>query len=205
VGPSEVAGKLGRVIPAILVLIGGVTVALGTLFTWLYLTVSGISFSSGIFIKGAAHGTELSYGMGTLVAGGILALVGILSLAFRRTRWLSVAAIVVALISGALALYVLITIESRFAEFAAQVAETDDPVALRQRVEGFFMAGSLEVNPGTGLYVALAGSFVSLMGGVVRMVGRRGSRAPASKDRDVEGEEKQRRAAFGFPTEPSGR
>jgi hypothetical protein len=184
-GRGGVASKLGRVIAAILVLIGGVTVAVGTLLTWLQLTVAGISFSSGIFVTGAARGTELSYGIAALVAGGVLAFVGLLGLTFRRARWLSVAAILVALISAGIALYVFITIESRFAEYAAAVADTDDPVALRQRVEAFFRVGSLDVNPETGLYAVLVGSSVSLVGGVVRIVSRRRGPAPVSERRDI--------------------
>ena len=169
-----------------LVFIGGVAVAVGTVLTWLQLTVAGISFASGIFIKGAARGTELSYGIATLAAGAVLALLGLVGTAFRRRgRWLTTITIVLALVSAGLALYVLITMESRFAEYAAQIAETDDPAALRERVEGFFRAGSLEINAGTGLYVALAGSFVSLVGGLTQLIrGRRGP-APISRRPDV--------------------
>lgn len=172
-------------IAAILILIGGVTVAAGALLTWLELTVAGISFASGIFIEGGARGTELSYGIATLAGGVALVVVGFLVLAFRRGRWLSVAAVVVSLISAALALYVLITQEARFAEYAARVTETDDPGELRQRVEGFFNAGSIDVNPAVGLFVALAGSFVSLIGGVARILGRRRRPAAVVERRDT--------------------
>ena len=205
-GSGGLASKLRGMIATVLLLIGGVAIVVGTLFTWLELTVAGISFASGIFIKGAARGTELTYGIAALVAGAALALVGLFGLAFRRARWPNAAAILLALISGGVALYVLVTMESRFAEFASQIAETDDPAALRQRVEGFFAAGSLDVNPGTGLYVALAGSFVSLLGGAARIVGRR-RRVPAppatQRDEAEESRAEDQTAKSGAPT-PTG-
>jgi len=161
-------GSTRAPVGAILAMVGGVLLAVGSFLAWAEVSGGGTSVT--------AKGIDGSDGYITLAAGAVALLVGI-AMTRQARRMLAVLVILAGIVGGGIGLYDALTAKDSVLDAAAEElaptfgasAETVR-VALDQAIE----AGQLSVSISIGLYVVIAGGVVALIGGIV---GLRGSAA----------------------------
>jgi Tryptophan-associated transmembrane protein (Trp_oprn_chp) len=159
--------------PGLLALIGGGAIVAGSLLTWLEVG-GGVSVGS-TSVTGTPKGTELLPGQVALGAGVAVALLGLLLLAIRRARRLLGFLVIVgglaAIAAGAL---VASSPEDRYIDFAVEKgAPAGQADEVRASLANLFVVSGQEADLGIGLYVAIGGGALAVIGGLTAVFGRR--------------------------------
>jgi len=153
---------------AILAMVGGVLLAVGSFLAWAEVSGGGTSVT--------AKGVDGSDGYITLAAGAVALLVGI-AMTRQARRMLAVLVILAGIVGGGIGLYDALTAKDSVLDAAAEeLAPTFGASAeeVRAALDQAIDAGQLSVSISIGLYVVIAGGVVALIGGIL---GLRGSTA----------------------------
>ena len=166
-------------IAAIVAVVGGALLVVGSFLTWAELSGSGISVT--------AKGTDTE-GWWTFAAGALVFLAGMLLLvvdgevaAGKGRRVVAALAIVAGLAGGVLGVYKALTAEDEFLDAAAEELAPQaggSPEQVRVLLDQAIDAGELGVSLGIGLYLVMIGGVVGLVGGVLGL--RSGAAVPAA-------------------------
>jgi hypothetical protein len=161
----EGTAQRGAPIGAVIAILGGVLLVVGSFLSWVELSGGGVTET--------VSGIDGDDGKLTLAAGVIVILVGLVGLRFSR-RVLAVAAILVGLVGAGIGLYDALTAKDAaldaFAEAVAGdlgVSVGDARAALDLAIEG----GQLDISISIGLILVIAGGAIAVIGGVL-MLGR---------------------------------
>ena len=170
-----------RALGAILGFIGGALIVGGAVAPWAQ--SEGISVGPAA-IPGDVRGWEVSFGLFAVAAGVsalILALIALLA-SRRKTRLLGSGLIVAALIAGTFVVLSFLDLDQTFVDFAiaraidAGVQVDGVEASIRQLME----LGSLNIEPGLGLWISGGGVVLALIGGSLLLVaGPRPAKATA--------------------------
>jgi hypothetical protein len=161
-----------RPIGAILAIVGGALLAVGSFLSWASVSGGGTSVS--------AKGIDGSDGYITLIAG--LVALGAGAAMMRQTRRaLAVLVLLAGLVGGAVGLYDALTakdsvLDSAAEELAPTLGASVDQV--RALLDQAIDSGELSISISIGLYIVIAGGLVALVGGVMSMRGGRETSAP---------------------------
>jgi hypothetical protein len=165
---DDTEGSTRAPVGAILAMVGGVLLAVGSFLAWAEVSGGGTSVT--------AKGIDGSDGYITLAAGAVALLVGI-AMTRQARRMLAVLVILAGIVGGGIGLYDALTAKDSVLDAAAEelaptfgASAEEVRVALDQAID----AGQLSVSISIGLYVVIAGGIVALIGGIV---GLRGSAA----------------------------
>jgi hypothetical protein len=165
---DDTEGSTRAPVGAILAMVGGVLLAVGSFLAWAEVSGGGTSVT--------AKGIDGSDGYITLAAGAVALLVGI-AMTRQARRMLAVLVILAGIVGGGIGLYDALTAKDSVLDAAAEelaptfgASAEEVRVALDQAID----AGQLSVSISIGLYVVIAGGVVALIGGIV---GLRGSAA----------------------------
>jgi len=164
-------GSTRAPVGAILAMVGGVLLAVGSFLAWAEVSGGGTSVT--------AKGVDGSDGYITLAAGAVALLVGI-AMTRQARRMLAVLVILAGIVGGGIGLYDALTAKDSVLDAAAEeLAPTFGASAeqVRLALDQAIDAGQLSVSISIGLYVVIAGGVVALIGGIV---GLRGSAAEAA-------------------------
>ena len=164
-------GSTRAPVGAILAMVGGVLLAVGSFLAWAEVSGGGTSVT--------AKGVDGSDGYITLAAGAVALLVGI-AMTRQARRTLAVLVILAGIVGGGIGLYDALTAKDSVLDAAAEeLAPTFGASAeeVRAALDQAIDAGQLSVSISIGLYVVIAGGVVALIGGIV---GLRGSAAEAA-------------------------
>jgi hypothetical protein len=153
-------------------------VAVGSVLEWMALDSGGVTFAEG-GIAGSATGIETGlYGWAGLLLGTI-SMVGAFLWVFKPLRRLSAP---VVLLGGAaalgLAIFVFISLESRFVDYAVKEAASTElpPPRIRALFRALFEEGSIVVRPAMGLILLAVGGATALVAGIAGLGRGRPSR-----------------------------
>jgi len=158
---------------ALLVLIGGAAIVAGSQLTWLEVG-GGVSVGS-VSVTGTPMGGELLLGQIALGAGVAVVICGLLLLVFPRARrilgFLVIVGGIVAIAAGA---FVASSPQDRYIDFAvekgAPAGQSDE---VRASLTNLFVVSGQEADLGIGLFVAIGGGALSVIGGLAAVFGRR--------------------------------
>lgn len=153
--------RRGAPTAAIVAIVGGALLAVGSFLPWAEVSGSGASVT--------AKGLDGSDGYITLAAGLVAVVVGLVML--RGTKQaVAVLVILAGLVGGGLAVYDAVTAKDSVLDAAAEdlapsfgVSADQVRAALDQAID----AGQLGVSISIGLYVVMAGGLVAIVGGVL--------------------------------------
>jgi hypothetical protein len=161
-------GSTRAPVGAILAIVGGALLAIGSFLAWAEVSGGGTSVT--------AKGVDGSDGYITLAAGAVALLVGI-AMTRQAKRMLAVLVILAGIVGGGIGLYDAMTAKDSVLDAAAEeLAPTFGASAeeVRAALDQAIDAGQLSVSISIGLYVVIAGGVVALIGGIL---GLRGSTA----------------------------
>lgn len=159
-------GSTRAPVGAILAIIGGALLAVGSFLAWAEVSGGGTSVS--------AKGVDGSDGYITLAAGAVALLVGIAMMTRQARRMLAVLVILAGIVGGGIGLYDALTAKDSVLDAAAEeLAPTFGASAEQVRValDQAIDAGQLSVSISIGLYVVIAGGVVALIGGIFSLRG----------------------------------
>lgn len=166
------AGTRRTPIGAILAILGGALLVIGSFLAWAEVSGSGTSTT--------ASGIDGSDGYVTLVVGAIAIAAGIVAMRAGR-RALAILTILAGLVGGGLGIYDALTAEESVLDSAAEelaptfgVSADEVRVLLDEAID----TGELGVSIAIGLYVVIAGGVLALVGGALQLSGS-GASAPA--------------------------
>jgi hypothetical protein len=153
-------------IAAILAIVGGVLLAIGSFLAWAEVGGGGTSVT--------AKGVDGSDGYITLATGVIVLIAGLMIFRGAGKRVLAIIALVAALIGGAVGLYDALTAKDRVLddaaeELAGQYGGTTAEV--RALLDQAIDAGELSISISFGLYMVILGGALGIVGGVLAMRG----------------------------------
>ena len=158
-------GSTRAPVGAILAIVGGALLAVGSFLAWAEVSGGGTSVT--------AKGVDGSDGYITLAAGAVALLVGI-AMTRQARRMLAVLVILAGIVGGGIGLYDALTAKDSVLDAAAEeLAPTFGASAERVRValDQAIDAGQLSVSISIGLYVVIAGGVVALIGGILGLRG----------------------------------
>ena len=145
---------------------GGALLALASFLPWAEVSGQGASVT--------AKGIDGSDGYLTLGAGVVAVLIGVVLLMRGSRRILAIITILVGIVGGGLALYDALTAKDSVLDAAAEelapafgVSTDDVRAALDQAVD----AGQIGVSVSFGLYLAVAGGVIVMVGGILGLRG----------------------------------
>lgn len=172
-GEEKVEGKRRRLsIAAIMALLAGAGVVVGSLLQWVKGPSSVVAFQGGT-VEGSPEGLKTVYGVVALV-GGILVVLSTFTWLIRRhgSRVISFVVLIGGAASATVAGLYLATLESRYIDFAVnQAASPKLPAAkIRDLLSRAFKADIYKIDPGVGLYVVLAAGVIAVLIGLVTLV-----------------------------------
>jgi hypothetical protein len=162
---GDATGTTRAPIGAILAIVGGALLAVGSFLSWAEVSGGGTSVS--------AKGVDGSDGYITLVAGIIAIGVGI-AMTRRSKRAFAILAILAGLIGGGVGVYDALTAKDSVLDAAAEeIAPTIGASAeeVRTLLDDAIDAGELSISISIGLYIVIAGGILALVGGVLSMRG----------------------------------
>lgn len=165
------AGTRRTPIGPILAILGGALLVIGSILDWATLDVA----LAGQTLSESFGGLDGSDGWITLGSGAVAIAVGIVAMSSGGRRVLAILAILAGLVGGGVGLYDAVTAESNsLDEFAEGIGAT------RGDVDAAIETGELEfeLSIGIGLYLAIAGGVLALVGGALQLSGS-GTSAPA--------------------------
>ena len=156
-----------------LALVGGGAIVAGSLLTWLEVG-GGVSVGS-VSVTGTPKGTELLLGQVALAAGVAVVVFGLLLVAIRRARKLfGFLVIVGGLVAIAAGAFVASSPQDRYIDFAVEKgAPAGQADEVRASLTNLFEASGQEADLGIGLYIAIGGGALSVIGGLAAVFGRR--------------------------------
>lgn len=159
--------------PGLLALIGGAAIVAGSLLTWLEVG-PGVSVGS-VSVTGTPKGTELLPGQVALGAGVAVVVFGLLLLVLRRARrLLGFLVIVGGLAAIAAGAFVASSPQERYIDFAVEKgAPAGQADEVRASLTNLFEVSGQEAELGIGLYIAIGGGALSVIGGLTAVFGRR--------------------------------
>lgn len=167
----------GGVAAALSVAVGGGVAVVGSFLPWTT-NPSGVLGIEGGSIPTSFRASEFPLGIAALSAAALVAFVGLLWLATPRVIALaSSLAVLGSIVILASAGIVLSTLEDRFVEIAAETSANPSTTTaeILDFLPRFLVANDVTIEPGVGLYLALGGGLLSLLGGIVGIVrSRRG-------------------------------
>ena len=185
--------------PGLLALIGGGAIVAGSLLTWLEVG-GGVSVGS-TSVTGTPKGTELLLGQVALGAGVAVVVFGLLLVAIRRARrLLGFLVILGGLAAIAAGVLVASSPQDRYIDFAvekgAPAGQSDE---VRASLTNLFVVSGQEADLGLGLYLAIGGGALSVIGGLAAVFGRR--RPRPVEEAVEEGKEPSEPKPEGLPEE----
>lgn len=163
---------VGGVAAALGVTAGGGIAIVGSFLPWLT-NASGILGIEGGSIPASFRASEFPLGIAALSAAAVISFVGLLWLASPRVivvaSSLAVFGAIVILVSGGV---VFSTLRDRFVEVAAETSANQSTAAaeIRDFLPRFLEANDVAIKPGVGLYIALGGGLLALLGGIIGIV-----------------------------------
>lgn len=162
---ADTAGTTRRPIGAILAVVGGALLAIGSFLSWASVSGGGTSVS--------AKGVDGSDGYITLIAG-IVALGAGVAMMRQAKRVLAVLAILAGLIGGGVGLYDALTakdsvLDSAAEEIAPGLGASVEEV--RSLLDQAIDSGELSISISVGLYIVIGGGILALIGGVMSIRG----------------------------------
>jgi hypothetical protein len=155
---------------AVLAIVGGVLLAIGSFLPWAAL--------SGV-IEGSASGTDGTDGKVTLIAGIVALGCGVLAMRAGR-RLLAILAILAGLLGAGIGLYDALTAEDSIRDdFTNQLVEQTglSPAEGKAAVDAAIDSGELSISISVGLYVVIGGGLLALVGGILLLGGKGASSA----------------------------
>ena len=157
----------------LLALIGGGAIVAGSSLTWLDVG-GGVSVGS-VSVSGTPKGSELLLGQIALGAGVAVAILGLLLLGIRRARkLLGFLVIVGGLVAIASGVFVASSPQDRYIDFAVEKgAPAGQADEVRASLTNLFEVSGQEADLGIGLYIAIGGGVLSVIGGLTAVFGRR--------------------------------
>jgi hypothetical protein len=162
---GDTAGIARAPAGALLAILGGALLAVGSFLSWAEVSGGGTSVS--------AKGVDGSDGYITAIAG-VVALVAGAAMMKRSKRALAVLVLLAGLIGGGVGLYDALTAKDSVLDAAAEeIAPTLGASAEEVRVllDDAIDAGELSISISIGLYIVIAGGVIALVGGVMSMRG----------------------------------
>jgi hypothetical protein len=159
--------------PGLLALIGSGAIVAGSLLTWLDVG-GGVSVGS-VSVRATPKGSELLLGQAALGAGVAVAILGLLLLVLRRARrLLGFLVIVGGLVAIAAGAFVASSPQDRYIDFAVEKgAPAGQADEVRASLANLFEVSGQEADLGIGLYIAIGGGALALIGGLTAVFGRR--------------------------------
>ncbi len=157
----------------LLALIGGAAIVAGSFLTWLEVG-GGVSVGS-VSVTGTPKGSELLPGQVALGAGVAVVVLGLLLLVLRRARrLLGFLVIVGGLVAIAAGAFVASSPQDRYIDFAVEKgAPAGQADEVRASLTNLFVVSGQEADLGIGLYIAIGGGALSVIGGLTAVFGRR--------------------------------
>ena len=165
----------------ILALIAGLAMLASCFLGWVEVSTPVVAFQGGS-ASGTTEGIDSTFGIVALAAAGLVILGALLWVVRRSAGLLPVLVVALAGVIGtAVGLYFLLTQESRYIDAAIKEAASPDLSAakIEDLLTRIFAAGSLEVRPGLGLFVLIAGSALAVLVGIAGLIRRRAPAAAA--------------------------
>ncbi|HEY7659264.1 MAG TPA: hypothetical protein VIC58_01540 [Actinomycetota bacterium] len=185
----------GAPIGAVLAIVGGALLAIGSFLTWAEVSGGGQTV--------AAKGTDGSDGYITLVLGIVAIGCGIVLMRGAR-RALAIIVIVAGIIGAAVGLYDALTAKDRVLDDAAEELAPGFGVSteeMREVLDAAIDSGQLGLSISIGLYVVIAGGVIAIVGGALSTRVEAGDGVPVGAEPAAAGF-----AAVGAtaPAEPAG-
>ncbi len=156
--PAEIVRRRAPdIFTAILGVAGAALLVVGSVLGW--------AEASGDHFTGAVNGLSDSNGLGTLLAGAVVAMGALLAVAGRRAWWVGAGISAAALVASGLAVFSLVDIANLSADLPELLLVQDqDPELLF----------GLGLDYATGLWLVIAGAGVSVVAGMVALARRIG-------------------------------
>jgi hypothetical protein len=166
-------GARRSLFPGLLAFAGGAAIVAGSFLTWLKVG-GGVSVQT-VSVSGTPKGTELLAGQVALGAGVAVVVLGLLLLVVQRARRLLGFLVIVgglaAIAAGAL---VASSPEDRYIDFAVEKgAPAGQADEVRASLANLFVVSGQEADLGIGLYLAIGGGALAVIGGLTAVFGRR--------------------------------
>jgi hypothetical protein len=165
---DQTEGSTRAPVGAILAIVGGALLAIGSFLAWAEVSGGGTS--------GTAKGVDGSDGYITLAAGVVALLVGI-AMTRRAERMLAALVMVAGIVGGGIGLYNAFTTKDAVLDTVAEKIARDLGTSAEQArtaLDELIEAGQFSVSISIGIYVVIAGGAVALVAGIL---GLRGSAA----------------------------
>ena len=159
---EQSTGRPSAPMAAILAIVGGVLLAIGSFLTWAEVSGGGTSVT--------ATGIDGSDGWITLVCGSVVLVAGLTFLRTGGKRAIAVFAILAGIIGGGLGLYDALTAEDRVLDDAAEELATEfggTKEEVRALLDQAIDSGQLGISLGVGLYMVIAGGALGIVGGIL--------------------------------------
>lgn len=163
---------VGGGVAALGVAVGGGIAVLGSFLPWLT-NPSGVLGIEGGSIPASFRASEFPLGIAVLSAAAVIGFVGLLWLASPRVialaSSLAVFGAIVILVSAGI---VFFTLGDRFVEIAAEASanRSTTTAEIHDFLPRFLEANDDAIEPGVGLYLALGGGSLALLGGIIGIV-----------------------------------
>jgi hypothetical protein len=174
---------------AILAVVGGVLLAVGSVLTWAKASIDIEAFAQALGVDPAqlqgavgaetskvVSGTSTSDGKLALVCGLVAVVLGVLAYS-KRERWkvLGVVTMVAGVVGGGIALYDITKKDDVIAEAKEAVGPTLASIGL----DASILDNIFKVSLGIGIWVCAIGGLVALVGGLMMMMNASSGVAPA--------------------------
>jgi hypothetical protein len=162
---------MGRLVWTIVVTGAAALVALGSVLDWIALDSTGVTFAEG-GVAGSATGIDTGlYGWVGLLLGATL-VVGAFLGVFQPLRRVSALVVLLGGVAAlGLAIFVFISLESRFIDYAVNEAASTElpPARIRSVIQALFEEGSITARPAIGLILVAVGGAIALIAGIVAL------------------------------------
>jgi hypothetical protein len=158
---QQAASARSAPVAAILAIVGGALLAIGSFLAWASVSGGGTSVT--------AKGTDGSDGYITLVAGIVVIACGVLLMRVGK-KAIAVLAILAALVGGGVGLYDAFTAKDRVLDDAAEELATQFGATaseVRVLLDQAIDAGQIGISLSFGLYMVIAGGALGLVGGIL--------------------------------------
>lgn len=172
---------------AMLAVAGGVLLAIGSVLTWAKASLDIDAFAKALGVDPAqlqgavgetsqvVSGTSTSDGKLALACGLVAVILGVVAYS-KRDRWktLGVVTMIAGLVGGGIALYDITKKDDVLSEAKEAVGPTLASIGLDTSI----LDGIFKVSLGIGIWVAVLGGIVALLGGLMMMMNRSSVGAP---------------------------
>jgi hypothetical protein len=161
---------MGRLVWTIVVVGAAVLVALGSVLDWMALDSAGVTFAEG-GVAGSATGIDTGlYGWAGLLLGTTLVVGAFLGVLGPPRKVSALVVLLGGVAALGLAIFVFISLESRFIDYAVKEASTELPPArITSVIQALFEEGSITARPAIGLILVAVGGAIALIAGIVAL------------------------------------